>query len=77
MNRTAAFLSILAVVWVAGCTADGQTPPDTAEVAPSTPPPTGWHVRGCSVARGAKALFMTVWRPRTRSAEHRCGIRQG
>ena len=41
MNRTAAFLSILAVVWVAGCTADGQTPPDTAEVAPSTPPPTG------------------------------------
>ena len=24
-----------------------------------------------------KALFMTVWRPSTRSAEHRCGIRQG
>ena len=24
-----------------------------------------------------KALFMTVWRPRTRSAEHSCGIRQG
>ena len=25
----------------------------------------------------AKALFMTVWRPRTRSAEKSCGIRQG
>ena len=25
----------------------------------------------------AKALFMTVWRPSTRSAEHSCGIRQG
>ncbi len=25
----------------------------------------------------SKALFMTVWRPSTRSAEHRCGIRQG
>ena len=24
-----------------------------------------------------KALFMTVWRPSTRSAEHSCGIRQG
>ncbi len=27
--------------------------------------------------RPSKALFMTVWRPRTRSAEHSCGIRQG
>ena len=27
--------------------------------------------------RGPKALFMTVWRPSTRSAEHSCGIRQG
>ena len=26
---------------------------------------------------GAKALFMTVWRPSTRSAENSCGIRQG
>ena len=25
----------------------------------------------------AKALFMTVWRPSTRSAENSCGIRQG
>ena len=25
----------------------------------------------------SKALFMTVWRPSTRSAEHSCGIRQG
>ena len=24
-----------------------------------------------------KALFMTVWRPSTRSAENSCGIRQG
>ena len=24
-----------------------------------------------------KALFMTVWRPSPRSAENRCGIRQG
>ena len=29
--------------------------------------------RSCST----KALFMTVWRPSTRSAENRCGIRQG
>ena len=30
------------------------------------------------VAQGhVKALFMTVWRPRTRSAENSCGIRQG
>ena len=28
-------------------------------------------------SRASKALFMTVWRPRTRSAEHSCGIRQG
>ena len=28
-------------------------------------------------ARYTKALFMTVWRPSTRSAEHSCGIRQG
>ena len=27
--------------------------------------------------RSAKALFMTVWRPSTRSAEKSCGIRQG
>ena len=27
--------------------------------------------------RRAKALFMTVWRPSTRSAENSCGIRQG
>ena len=26
---------------------------------------------------GAKALFMTVWRPSTRSAENSYGIRQG
>ena len=25
----------------------------------------------------SKALFMTVWRPSTRSAENSCGIRQG
>ena len=25
----------------------------------------------------AKAFFMTVWRPSTRSAENSCGIRQG
>ena len=25
----------------------------------------------------AKALFMTVWRPSTRSAENSCGMRQG
>ena len=38
--------------------------------------------RGVSVSiplarRGLKALFMTVWRPSTRSAENSCGIRQG
>ena len=28
-------------------------------------------------ARTPRALFMTVWRPSTRSAENSCGIRQG
>ena len=32
---------------------------------------------GMWVGFSTKALFMTVWRPRTRSAEHSCGIRQG
>ena len=33
-------------------------------------------ITGC-VATLATALFMTVWRPSTRSAENSCGIRQG
>ena len=32
---------------------------------------------GSRSSDGAKALFMTVWRPSTRSAENSCGIRQG
>ena len=31
----------------------------------------------CKRALSPKALFMTVWRPSTRSAENSCGIRQG
>ncbi len=34
-------------------------------------------IKGPKSVKSAKALFMTVWRPRTRSAEHSCGIRQG
>ena len=41
-----------------------------------------WRVGGCENAldrrrAATKALFMTVWRPSTRSAENSCGIRQG
>ena len=32
---------------------------------------------GHSACSASKALFMTVWRPSTRSAENSCGIRQG
>ena len=49
--------------------------------------PTSGHVCTC-LAKGrvdlgrwtvkyVRALFMTVWRPSTRSAENSCGIRQG
>ena len=34
-------------------------------------------VRAAGVEFEARALFMTVWRPSTRSAENSCGIRQG
>ena len=35
------------------------------------------QLRDASRFQGTKALFMTVWRPRTRSAENSYGIRQG
>ena len=37
----------------------------------------GWSNCGWMRVATFKALFMTVWRPSTRSAEHSCGIRQG
>ena len=43
--------------------------PETAEL--------GGPLRVSSETLGApKALFMTVWRPSTRSAENSCGMRQ-
>ena len=37
----------------------------------------GLWLRPVDQLQAIKALFMTVWRPSTRSAEHSCGIRQG
>ena len=39
--------------------------------------PDTWETLIAPCGTRAKALFMTVWRPSTRSAENGCGIRQG
>ena len=70
---------IPARVRAAGRRAEGTT----ASVSDARETETGSTRRGEATVdiavhdRRAKALFMTVWRPSTRSAENSCGIRQG
>ena len=44
---------------------------------PPRPTPPGRACGAEILSETLKALFMTVWRPSTRSAENSCGIRQG